>query len=459
MRFGDGSFNAGGSNVKKAKFGSALAKSMEHVKEAQKRTKQERDKAVKMTRRNYRDGEVPDIIVLKKDDVVKTLQKIVQMDSSSAKLVLAKLYESVAKPGADGRRDAGGGDDSGMKDRIRASIERMLEGMLASRHQSTFSDLVEALLDVAHVAEVKLNAATVAQACSRPQCCTFYQGIRSLERQSMLNYKMGERTVGKGKGKRGADQALGARKMRGQVLDLTDDDLLQLSRLYEKLEEKDIVLGLCDKVCKLSGTREAISWELLGEHSKAVDKYNELSSLWGMVEAGEAEWKDGVVPSDLEYNQWQTGIIKCLRGLLNWKQLDDWIEHLYDYDDGTNGFEKEIWEPENRDGLHVHMRCLVGLYGSGDEKESELVDFVCDCWDNKQLETRKEILRNDFGLESALALLLRKRGLGVAAAGGAGGVFDTVDAKVMVKKEIDRFLAEWSSSSDIGIIAKQKKLR
>ena len=439
-----------------------MARSMEHVKEAQKRSKQERGKIVKMTRRNYRDGEVPDIIVLKKDDVIRTLQKIVQMDSSAAKLVLAKLYDSVAnKPDAGSRTNVGGGNVGGapgMKDRLRASIEQMLQGMLVSRHQSTFSDLVEALLDVAHVAEVKLNAATVAQACSRPQCCTFYQGIRSLERQSMIDYKMSER-MSKGKGKRGVDQALGPKNKRGQVLDLTDDDLLQLSRLYEKLEEKDIVLGMCDKVCKLDGTREAISWELLGMHEEAANKYNELSNLWWRVEEGETEWKDGVAPSYLEYNQWQSGIIKCLRGMLNWQQLDQWIEGLFVNEDGTNAFEREIWEPENRDSLQTHMRCLVGLYGEDSEKGSELVDFVGDCWDNIKLANRKEILRSDFGLESALALLVRKRGVGSLTGGEAGGMFDTVDAKEMVKREIDRFLAEWNSSSDIGIIAKQKKLR
>lgn len=456
VRFG------GGSNIKQSFNRSDIAKKAEEAKKANERTKQERLKQVQMTRRNYRVGEVPDIAVLKKDDVIRTLQKIVQMDTSSAKLILSRLYESVANPAAEliqamSAPAAPVIEEPKEKARMRRSIESLLDGIKVSRHQSsTFSDLVEALLDVAHAAEVKLNAATVAQTCSLPQCCTFYQGIRSLEKQSMIEYQRSElQTKGR---KRSAERALSTRRNRTQVLELADDDLLQLSKLYERLGEKDVVLGLCEKVCKLDETRRALSFELLGEHQMAIDIYQKMMKKSIAVENGDDTWAGGISPSDVEADQWNNGMVKCMRAMLAWEDLDSWIEQKFEFEDGSpNTFEKEVWEED--DDLRDHIRCLVGLCGTQSTKSSELVEFVGDCWLNKKLSDRMQILKSRFGLEASLALLLRKQQGGARGEGDVVTSMDILDAKEMVKKEMERFLGEWGSSDGIGIIAKQRKLR
>jgi hypothetical protein len=429
-------------NQNKQRLGQEMAMLSEQSKKAKERTAEARKKQVRM-RRNYKIGEIPDITI-PVDDIVRTLRAVAEKDSVMAKLVFVQMFESVKELGR-----------SMDKAELRQGLQQMLQ-------KPSSSDLVEALLDVAHISDAALDASLVARACTAPHVCSWYHGIRFLERQAKSAVVQNPDQNGikrKSTGPR-KDLAKHIAAHTEQAREMSDDNWMQLSRLYSSLQEQDIVLGLCEKTSKLLETRNALDCEMKGRYKEAQKIYTGLIERALRVEDGEEDWTDQE-PSEVEKAQWEQGMESCYKNLLRWERLKEYVKDnvLADEDEDGNAdesfiekdtsesiFEKRIWDRKYRTEMHTYMRCLLGLCTQKRKEGIELKEFVEDAWldETGKLADRKQLLTDEFGIETCLALLLGNKE-------SAG--------KDLVRKGLGKFLAEWVSSDSIGVIAKRAKLR
>jgi len=117
------------------------------------------------------------------------------------------------------------------------------------------------------------------------------------------------------------------------AMDMSDDPgpsqdvWLQLCRLYHALGEKDIVLGLSERICMVdkgrleeegpidkASTYRALEWDMSGELVKA---YNEYEKLLDSHESGHLDWD----VSEQEVDMWHLRRLDCLARLGKWEEL------------------------------------------------------------------------------------------------------------------------------------------
>ena len=400
---------------------------------------------------------MPDIQI-KREDVMKPLQRLVLLDSSVAKVVLVQLVLSI------------GGNEENWGERVATHLsgEETLDAYTAKlknqivqalqQSGTASADVVESLLGIAQNFGMVLPASAVVSAGNRSS--NYYTSIQVLERQALSvsspSLPAAQISIGRGGKKRGAGVLVG-HKRQDNVF--SDSDWHNLSRLYSRLEEHDIVRGLCEKFSKQQRTREALHFELLGDFDHAISLYNDLRTRFDNGEFADHE------TGELEVDLWDEGIRDCLEGLQLWDQLRDWVKsELEITDDIRESGSIKIWEPDQRKELGLYLRCLIGKAGQeafsvqerGDVESAATMSRIV--FDNLfdpsgKLEMKRQALESDFVPEAALGLLLDKKQL-------KDNRFEIVKTgKDLVHKGYHKFLEKWSYSGSIGAVVKKKMLR
>jgi DNA-dependent protein kinase catalytic subunit len=399
---------------------------------------------------------VPDIQI-KREDIVKPLLRLVLLDSSVAKAMVIQLVLSIGGDNADleGRlaaRLGPGQSFDAYKSRLREQIVVCLE-----QSGTSSADVVDALLGIAQNFGIILPASAVVNAGNRSS--NFYTSIQVLERQALTSdssciiSRQAGRARGHGGKKRPADDLVGGK------LTFSDSDWHNLSRLYSRLEEHDIVRGLYEKFSKQNSTRNALHYELLGDFEKALEGYNQLRSKFDNGEFGQEEY------TDLEVDLWDQGIRDCLEGLQSWDELSRWIlDEMEIKSDILDAKSIQIWQPDRRKELGLYLRSLIGKAGkeafqdksaadteSGKLLSKMVIDNLLDA--SGKLESKRKALESDFIGESALGLLLDSKQLRESR-------FEIVKTGTdLVRKGFENFLEKWSYSESIGTVVKRKMLR
>jgi hypothetical protein len=117
----------------------------------------------------------------------------------------------------------------------------------------------------------------------------------------------------------------------------SQQNLIELSRLYGQLGEQDITLNLFTKFSKQNYTKEAVQCQLNGDYQAAMEiydaalnKFDEIQQLAAAAtdDEGKSEQKldslwrrSGLAPTDYEVELWSDCRLDMLANLLQWKTL------------------------------------------------------------------------------------------------------------------------------------------
>lgn len=109
---------------------------------------------------------------------------------------------------------------------------------------------------------------------------------------------------------------------------------IQLGRLYDALDEKDVLTGMLFQISRSNESRHALDVEISGgDYAEAIRLYNKL-----LIAAAECESdNDGgdMIASTQEIDMWTERSLGCIGNLLDWEQLYDKVETLSDKADAV----------------------------------------------------------------------------------------------------------------------------
>ncbi len=301
LRFQKSDGSGGGSA---SQFSSTMIKRADDKKRFEKawalQNMEHRDNKVNLYRA-YREGELPDVEI-EHADLLRPLMAL-HTDPVMAKLLLVSVVAGLVNKAAD----------YGAADRISdlvASLQRMFEATSCS--SATFlCTLLEISQSINHPSITStFSANTIAFASMRTK--TEASGALLLEKIIAHRQQIPAVVVQP------------PAKQRRQVhaaprLDPTVEDYQALAKLYQQMDEQDIVASIHSVASSQKITREALLMKNQNDFQTALDLY--LGAIQKWEENGDEGWDNDEKPNQYEVSLWEDERLECLKALGSWDIL------------------------------------------------------------------------------------------------------------------------------------------
>ena len=220
---------------------------------------------------------------------------------------------------------------------------------------------------------------------------------------------------------------------------------LQLSKLYGKLNEKDILLGIAVKISSSEQSKQALDYEIEGKYSEAIEIYNTL-----IEEALENSMEVTTVDNSIDFNieYWNERSLDCVHQLLDWTQLHNNINILIQQESQTKSLE------QNFDNLIVENKKF---------REKYLHKYLCCLTHSRELNNKIEPFLNKLTSpsvtsEPSVKLWIETAcSIEVALSYAHLGLWNTV--QVYIEASYDHFLQSWISTNPSAHYAKRAILQ
>jgi DNA-dependent protein kinase catalytic subunit len=144
--------------------------------------------------------------------------------------------------------------------------------------------------------------------------------------------------------------------------------LSQLARLYSTLGDSDMVLGVYERACTQTITKEAIALTYQQDFSAALNRFEQASD-WA-VEGGH-QWEQVANPPQFEVDIWERERMECFRRLGQWNNVAENVLINVDNDP------VQLWQPTPDRDFSTRLLLDASLHNSKYQDQAMmLVDHV-----------------------------------------------------------------------------------
>ena len=285
--------------------------------------------------RNYRAGELPDICVALAD-VITPIQALCLRDSMSASVVFNQFFKTVYRVVLDKCSERGVTMRRALASMLghadlprNVSIPRpaltstTLVSSIFAAYRECMSSEHKVLRGMEGYLLSLVDAAKIATAAI--SSLNFHAGILLLEDQILSRFQSAS-----------VDASRGAVVCRD-----TESNWINLTRLYNHIQEKDIIQGLLFQISQLKDTRDALDAEMRGNYPRAIEILNELIEASENIDQNQSDSFDFDASdssfatgreiakcSAQERLLWNERSLECVRQLLDWDQLYEKIDAI-----------------------------------------------------------------------------------------------------------------------------------
>lgn len=137
----------------------------------------------------------------------------------------------------------------------------------------------------------------------------------------------------------------------------------QLYKLYQNLDERDLLLTIQSQWCSKLLTINALDYQIQGNYSDALNTYEEC-----LDHLEQNDWEDGIVPNVIETDCWYKERLNCMYELQQWDNLLDNINSEIDNNVSV------LWNNENQYMIPYYVKSL--LRKGGEESMILLTQFI-----------------------------------------------------------------------------------